>query len=85
MMVIKKMNNKKMINIEVSIEVYNVLNSIVNEGFSEFYIYFNYINDIQPRNINQVIEHLINMAYLNDNLKEKSIDEYFKGINKKEV
>ena len=84
MMVIKKMNNKKMINIEVSIEMYNVLNSIVNEGFSEFYIYFNYINDIQPRNINQVIEHLINMAYLNDNLKEKSIDEYFKGINKKE-
>ena len=74
-----------MINIEVSIEMYNVLNSIVNEGFSEFYIYFNYINDIQPRNINQVIEHLINMAYLNDNLKEKSIDEYFKGINKKEV
>ena len=82
MMVIKKMNNEKMINIEVSIEMYNVLNSIVNEGFSEFYIYF---NDIQPRNINQVIEHLINMAYLNDNLKEKSIDEYFKGINKKEV
>lgn len=82
MMVIKKMNNEKMINIEVSIEMYNVLNSIVNEGFSGFYIYF---NDIQPRNINQVIEYLINMAYLNDNLKEKSIDEYFKGINKKEV
>ena len=81
-MVIKKMNNEKMINIEVSIEMYNVLNSIVNEGFSCFYIYF---NDIQPRNINQVIEYLINMAYLNDNLKEKSIDEYFKGINKKEV
>ena len=81
-MVIKKMNNEKMINIEVSIEMYNVLNSIVNEGFSEFYIYF---NDIQPRNINQVIEYLINMSYLNDNLKEKSIDEYFKGINKKEV
>ena len=78
MMVIKKMNNEKMINIEVSIEMYNVLNSIVNEGF----IYF---NDIQPRNINQVIEYLINIAYLNDNLKEKSIDEYFKGINKKEV
>ena len=81
-MVIKKMNNEKMINIEVSIEMYNVLNSIVNEGFSGFYIYF---NDIQPRNINQVIEYLINMSYLNDNLKEKSIDEYFKGINKKEV
>ena len=82
MMVIKKMNNEKMINIEVSIEVYNVLNSIVNEGFCRFYIYF---NDIQPRNINQVIEHLINMSYLNDILKEKTIDEYFKGINKKEV
>ena len=78
MMVIKKMNNEKMINIEVSIEMYNVLNSILNEGF----IYF---NDIQPRNINQVIEYLINMSYLNDNLKEKTIDEYFKGINKKEV
>ena len=75
-------NNEKMIKIEISIEMYNVLNSIVDNGFSDFYIYF---NDIQPRNKNQVIEHLINMAYLNGNLKEKSIDEYLKGINKKEA
>lgn len=65
------------IKIEVSEENYKILNSILKNGF------VSYRNEWQPRNINQVIDHLLFTAWAYDRLRIKTVDEYLKLINKK--
>ena len=70
-------NNEKMIKIEISIENYKILNSILENGF------VSYRNEWQSRNINQVIDHLLFIAWAYNRLRIKTVDEYLKLINKK--
>ena len=63
------------IKIEVSDEIYKILNSILENGFS--------INNWQSIDINQVIDHLLFIAYAHDKFKEKTENEYFELIYKK--
>ena len=63
--------------IEISDENYKILNSILENGF------VSYRNEWQPRDINQVINHLLFVAWAYDRLRQKTVDEYLKLMNKK--
>ena len=61
--------------IEVSDENYKILKSILENGFS--------IDNWQSIDINQVIDHLLFIAYAYDKFKEKTENEYLELIYNK--
>ena len=63
--------------IEISDENYKILNSILENGF------VSYCNEWQPRDINQVINRLLLVAWAYNRLRQKTVDEYLKLMNKK--
>ena len=63
--------------IEISDENYKTLKSILDNGFCS------YRNEWQPKDINQVIDHLIFIALNCNKLRINTVNQYLEEINKK--